>query len=30
MKIEMKEMSKSFGANVVLKGVNFTIDLGEV
>ncbi|WP_127091490.1 ATP-binding cassette domain-containing protein, partial [Lacticaseibacillus rhamnosus] len=30
MKIEMKEITKSFGANQVLKGVNFTIDSGEV
>ena len=30
MKIEMKEITKSFGTNQVLKGVNFTIDSGEV
>lgn len=30
MKIEMKKITKSFGANQVLKGVNFTVESGEV
>jgi len=30
MKIEMKEICKSFGANEVLQSVNFTINTGEI
>lgn len=30
MKIEMKKITKSFGANRVLEGVDFTVESGEV
>ena len=30
MKIEMKDIYKSFGKNDVLKGVNFTLNDGEI
>lgn len=30
MKVELKDISKAFGANKVLQGVNLTVESGEV